>query len=282
MGSKQTPDAHTAPGTDNSVSKTTSNTASRATIQPHLPPAATNGLIPVVTGDESLTLFSPDFQETYHSIHGALTESQTVFINGSNLPTLVQACAKITVLEIGFGLGLNFLLAADCAANQGTSLEYIAVENKLLPTTLLQSLRYDRHLQHPALCERLYDFLASSEATAADNATNPHKATISENITLQLLESLNDVQAMSAAKDKRVDVLFLDAFSPDCNQACWTDDIFDTYTRLLSESGLLTTYSAKGRIRRQLIARGFHVERLPGPPGKREFLRATRTVTKAI
>lgn len=273
MGSDNTPDTHTTPG----ISNTASNTASTATSQPEVPTEATKGLIPVATGDGSLTLFSPDFQETYHSIHGALTESLTVFINGSNLPTLLQANTKITVLEIGFGLGLNFLLAADYAATLGTSLEYIAVENKLLPTHVLQSLQYDRHLKQPVLCERLYHFLATTDATAAESVTNPQKAVIGKNITLQLVNNLNDVKAMSAAQDNTVDVLFLDAFSPDCNQECWTDEIFDTYTRLLSESGTLTTYSAKGRIRRQLLAKGFQVERLPGPPGKREFLRATRT-----
>jgi len=272
MGSDNTQDTSTAPCVSN-----TGNTASKATTQPDVPPEATNGLIPVATGDGSLTLFSPDFQETYHSIHGALTESLTVFINGNNLPTLLQANTKITVLEIGFGLGLNFLLAADYAATLGTSLEYIAVENKLLPTTVLQSLQYDRHLKQPALCERLCDFLATSNTSEADAGSYPLKATIGDQITLQLLTNLNDVKVMSATQDNTVDALFLDAFSPDCNQECWTEDIFDSYTRLLSECGTLTTYSAKGRIRRQLIARGFEVERLPGPPGKREFLRATRT-----
>lgn len=242
----------------------------------------------VETADGSRTYFNPAFNETYHSIHGALTESLTVFIRGSRFARYLSTTQitssgdtrrqnQYTLIEVGFGLGLNFLLTADLALTHGVTLNYHAVENALPTATQLALLDYRRHLRNPTLCDRLLegvDALENESIRTADPTQHHCKRLI---ITAEIALNLHtELEALHRLEPESADVLFLDGFSPDSNPACWTNAMLTRYFELLVAGGVLVTYSAKGRLRRQLQATGFNVQKCPGPPGKREFVRAVK------
>ncbi len=254
----------------------------------------------VETDDGSLTYFNPAFDQTYHSIHGALTESLTVFINGSqyaeNIQSL-QTCQpddkaeyRCTIVEVGFGLGLNFLLAADMATTKNISLTYHAVENALPTTEQLTNLDYGRHLVNTGLWDNLLvsldelpKVLPNNKSTGANIRGTCETPTFdcltltpAERITLRIYTELNHLHALAEGS---ADYLFLDGFSPDSNPECWSEAMLTRYHQLLTSGGVLVTYSAKGRLRRQLQASGFSIQKCPGPPGKREFLRAIKSAS---
>ena len=242
----------------------------------------------VVTGDDSKTLFNPQYKETYHSKFGAVTESRTIFIEGSDL---AAACLrknrqptnkhkreqpeqdkKVRVLEIGFGLGLNFLLSADLAKSMNSELDYLAIEQDLLPVNTLQQLDYHQQLKHPEIANTLYKQLSEQLSDQPGPPAGPsRKLGIMPGINLYLFEQMT---ALTSISTQSIDAIYLDAFSPDCNPECWTPEILKLLAGLLSPQGTLLTYSAKGIVRRSLLAAGLQVQRLPGPPGKREFIKA--------
>jgi len=252
----------------------------------------------VVTDDNSKTLHNPKYNETYHSKFGAVTESRTIFIEGSDLAAAFKrksdrdkrAYTKqdgtVRVLEIGFGLGLNFLLSADLAKSTGSALDYLAIEKDLLPDNTLQQLDYHQHLKHPEIALSFYQQLSRQLKAPGHNSETDDPQPISTNttddpsrlfrlapgISLTLFEQMAALDAIPA---KSQDAIYLDAFSPDCNPECWTPEILELLAGLLGPQGALLTYSAKGTVRRRLLSAGLQVERLPGPPGKREFIKAT-------
>ena len=244
----------------------------------------------VVTGDNSKTLFNPTYKETYHSKFGAVTESRTIFIEGSNLAAALtrknKQKQKVRVLEIGFGLGLNFLLSADLAKSMQSQLDYLAIEQNLLPDNTLQQLDYHQQLTYPDIAKRLYEQLRTKNSSVRDNDLDqthtPAQAfgaggnfcqfSIVPEINLSLSAQLKAVHAICRGS---IDAIYLDAFSPDCNPECWTPELLEHLAGLLCPQGALLTYSAKSIVRRRLIAAGLQVQRLPGPPGKREFIKAT-------
>ena len=229
----------------------------------------------VTTGDGSKTLFSERYQQTYHSTHGALTESRTVFLEGSRLASYLHSNKEqrqpVRILEIGFGLGLNFLLSADLALQLQASLDYIAMENDPVNAELVEQLNYHAHLHNPELAGALWQHLKQPAKKAAQ--TNDNTETLAADISLQVDASLAFQQLN---KFQPFNVIYLDAFSPDSNPECWRPEILAALYNLTAVNGTLVTYSSKGAVRRGLQHAGFKIEKLPGPPGKREFLRATR------
>lgn len=225
---------------------------------------------PVKTTDGSLTLFSDRYQETYHSIHGAETEARHIFLEASGVANRLRSGQTTHVLEIGFGLGLNCLLTADLAAQHQTPLTFTSVENNLLPAENLRNLNYQSILQMPELASQLVSGLAQYQhfkpVAAASTAL---RIRLRDGIGLELL--LGDGSKMDIIK-AQYDAIYLDAFSPDTNPECWSLSFLESLHASLRQSGILTTYSAKGVVRRKLQEVGFTVQKHPGPPGKREFL----------
>lgn len=263
------------------------------------------------TGDDSNTLFSERYQQTYHSTFGALTESMHVFIDGAGVASRLRERKRTRVLEIGFGLGLNCLLCADHAASHETHLDYVGVENDLISAAQLRSLNYAPCLRHPSLVDELaglVQLLKSNEqlgeqapnASLARNASlaGQHKnrpartrhannanqpAALPDNtiqigkhstVTLLIGDATSHRIHRSLSRLPLYDVIFLDAFSPEANPECWTTDFFNQLYTLLTPDGTLATYCVKGVVRRNLQSAGFSVEKFPGPAGKREVLRA--------
>ena len=220
----------------------------------------------VRTGDGSHTLFSERYGETYHSINGATTESRHVFLEASGVALRLEKQQPTRILEIGFGLGLNFLLTADMALQHGTALDYHALEYDPSVLLAIPFLQYEQHLRSHGLLERLVTGLSD----ALHQRTS--RMTMGPDVTLTLHQT-------NAIRDElppgRFNALYLDAFSPDTNPECWTEEFLVKLHTLGTPGGVLTTYSAKGSVRRALIASGFTVKKLPGPPGKREMLHAT-------
>lgn len=207
------------------------------------------------TDDGSETLWSEQYKETYHSTFGAITESEHVFIEaGFNM---VNA-NSVHIFEMGFGTGLNALLTCLAARKLNKHIVYHAIE--LHPV----SLDIVSGLNAPMDSQDMFRKLHESE-------WNKEIALTSMFHLKKIRCSLQDWQP-----DSTYNLVYYDAFSPETQPELWTKEIFDKIYQMLNLGGILTTYCAKGYVRRNLVAAGFKVERLPGPPGKREMLRGRK------
>lgn len=208
----------------------------------------------LTTGDGSQTLFSQQFDEIYHSRNGALTESQHVFVQ-HGLMNVNKPFIK--VFEVGFGTGLNALLCAHYAQQNGIKVEYTGVELYPVEDTIANQLSY-----HEALID------CPIETAVLHKAPWSERVAITPNFTLlKIQQSFVDVQLFEI-----YDVIFFDAFAPDKQPELWDLSVFQKCFSMLREGGVLTTYCAKGYVKRNMQEAGFRVEKVPGPPGKREML----------
>lgn len=235
---------------------------------PHLLPHGPPHVVP--TADESPTLYSPRYQQTFHSHLGALTESKHVFVGATGVTPRFARGETVPVLEVGFGTGLNALLTADACVTNGGTLEYWGIEHTLLPADTLASLGYRDYLVHPNLFD---DLLAWRERLPTPL---PSVAEV------DLAPSVSFRVVIGEATDAELPggyfrALYHDAFSPDANPELWSETFLATLYAALADDGLLASYSVKGVVRRQLQALGFAVQKRPGPPGgKREMLLAAK------
>ncbi len=219
-------------------------------------------IIPVLTEDGSVTLFNRELGEHYHSIHGAVQESGHVFID-AGFKAAAAKFAQITVLEIGFGTGLNALLTFMEAEKAGITVNYHTLEPFPIDDDTANSLNY---CDLPGL-EHLKGIFTKmhSAAPGTDVLLSPDFNFRKEKVHLQEYH----------AGELRVNLVYFDAFSPETAPELWKPEIFERLRQWVIPGGVLVTYSAKGEVRRSLQGAGFATERLPGPPGKREILRAT-------
>lgn len=202
------------------------------------------------SADGSPTLWVPELDEHYHSIHGALTESQHVFIDAG-----LKAIDKTTVriLEVGLGTALN---AALTAQQQGErTIDYVALEKFPLTSEEVESL------------VNTNDTLTKALLTAQ----HEEKTTIQNGFDFTLL--VEDLRKFEAASGS-FDLIYFDAFAPSAQPELWSDEVFENMYKMLCSGGVLVTYCAKGVVKRSMKKAGFRVEALPGPPRKREMTRA--------
>ena len=220
-----------------------------------------------VTGDGSRTLLSKRYGETYHSRHGALTEARHVFLTGSGVARRLAEGRPTTVLEVGFGAGLNTLVTVAEAARWGTALRYVSLEADLLPVDALRELDYRSLLARPELADALVTGLARLPAGARAHAIEIGGARV----------ELLLVNARHAALPVAAHAVYHDAFSPDANPELWDEAFLGRLYGALAPGGTLVSYTVKGAVRRRLAALGFQTAKAPGPPGgKREMLVARR------
>lgn len=211
------------------------------------------------TEDGSATLYVPELNEHYHSIKGARTESQHIFID-MGLKASAAPCPHI--LETGFGTGLNALLTLQEAERTGRPVRYTGIELYPLAWTEVEALHYSDDPRLRLLHEAPWEEEVCLTPTFR---------------LLKLRRDLTSWQADDECPPLRCDVVYFDAFAPEKQPALWTPAVFRNLYRCLTPGGILTTYCAKGAVRRLMQDIGFRMERLPGPPGgKREILRATK------
>jgi tRNA U34 5-methylaminomethyl-2-thiouridine-forming methyltransferase MnmC len=228
----------------------------------------------VVTKDGSPSLFLPEHNEHYHSIHGAVQESMHVFmkmglekIQDSKLKIENSAVdarqESISILEIGFGTGLNVFLTFQRVNVKGkvkgdVDVEYTSIEAFPLKEEEWSAINYANSEEEKNVFEDLH------------RAEWNKKVQLSENFSLTKLEITLENYF---PEPESFDLIFFDAFSPRVQPELWTEEVFKKMFSSLKKGGILVTYCAKGQVRRNMKAAGFEVERAPGPPGKREMLR---------
>lgn len=212
-----------------------------------------------LTADGSHTLFVPHLNEHYHSVNGAIQEANHVFLDAG-----LHECRKneVSVFEVGLGTGLNALFTALYAEKYQKIIRYTSIEAFPLSLDIVEKLNY-ASIEDTSLYHKLHEVEWESEQD------------ISENFILTKIEA--DFTSFDFSKlENQIDVIYFDAFAPDVQGAMWSQSIFDGMYSICKPDGILTTYCAKGVVRRSMQAAGFAVERIPGPPGKREMLRARK------
>lgn len=211
----------------------------------------------VDTEDGSHSLYVPLLDEQYHSRHGAIQESQHVFLQMGLAP---REESQVRILEIGFGTGLNALLTALAPS---PAIDYIGVEAYPIRAEEAAQLNYAGLVPEG---QPVFDWLHTSPWGEWSNCPQVDGFRL-----FKLAERFENFDL-----DEAVHLIYFDAFAPDKQPELWTEAMFQKMARLLLPGGTLVTYSAKGSVRRTLQSVGLEIEKLPGPPGKREMLRALK------
>lgn len=214
----------------------------------------------ITTADGSKTIQIQDWEEQYHSIHGAVNEAYHVFID-KGLQYLTNEA--INILEIGFGTGLNGLITLIEAEKTGRRVDYTGIEAYPVTVEEISRLDYIETLEAETYREAFFEM---------------HKCAWGIQTKLTSSFSFNKYKKdfLDISDKNLYDLIYFDAFGARVQPELWTELVFDKMYKALKAQGVLVTYSAKGSVRRAMQAVGFVVERLPGPPGKREMLRALK------
>jgi tRNA U34 5-methylaminomethyl-2-thiouridine-forming methyltransferase MnmC len=218
----------------------------------------------IETGDGSKTIQLVDWNEQYHSVHGALQEAKHVFIKHLREYLEVNwndTSDVVHVFEMGFGTGLNALLTAQFAKETTQNIHYTTLEAYPISKEEIESLNYASMVEDK---EGIYNKQHEVE-WEQDQKIHNH---------FTLLKRKGELH--SHLFDGAFDVVFYDAFGPRVQPDLWTIPIFEKVFSAMNKGGALFTYCAKGEVRRNMIAAGFEVSRMPGPPGKREMLVAKK------
>lgn len=219
-----------------------------------------------LTADGSHTLFVPSMNEHYHSINGAQTEAEHIYINYGFRKSLAS---PLSILEVGFGTGLNAFLSLLESEKIGKEIEYTSLELYPLSLEIISKLNYPASIS-PNNSD-LYYALHQSEWQVS--------CKIASNFTLRKLHiDYTQTNNTNTWSNRKYDVIYFDAFAPEKQPEMWSQDLFNLLYTVTNNQGILMTYCAKGVVRRMLQTAGYLVERLPGPPGKREVLRATKVL----
>ena len=219
----------------------------------------------ILTADGTTTIQIPQWAEQYHSMHGAAQEARHVFLKMGvdHWKKLNSQKTALTILEIGFGTGLNALLTAMHLVNNEVLVNYEGVEAYPVSPIEIEQLNYIDQLD--ALDFK--DFFDQMHAMEWEKSIS-----LSRKFTLKKRK-----QDFAEIDDRsRYDLIYFDAFGARVQAELWGETIFLKMINALKPGGILVTYAAKGSVRRAMQAVGFTVERLPGPPGKREMLRAIK------
>jgi tRNA U34 5-methylaminomethyl-2-thiouridine-forming methyltransferase MnmC len=216
----------------------------------------------ILTQDGSSSVFSEKYGVTYHSKFGAVTESAHVFI-AAGLRYKAALQRELSVLETGFGTGLNAFMTWLEAEKRNLKINYLGLEICPLSEEEVASLDYPTALDCP---ERAPDFFALHHC----DWSKPQP--FSEHFNFEKRQT----RIEEFAQPNAFDLIYFDAFAPQAQPELWTEEVFARMFESLKPEGVLVTYCAQGHFKRTLKKVGFTVERLQGPPGKREMTRALK------
>lgn len=215
----------------------------------------------VTTQDGSTSIYLPEWNESYHSKHGAIQEANHVFINaGLHFVNL----SKISILEIGFGTGLNAWLTLLEANKHSSNVSYVGVEAYPVREDVWRVMNFSS-LANEAGLQNNFEKLHESEWEQWKEIT-PNFKLLKKQMFFQDIDFVQEFN-----------LIYFDAFGFRVQPELWSEQIFAKMYRALKPSGVLVTYACRGPIKRAMQANGFLVEKLPGPPGKREMLRAIKS-----
>lgn len=215
------------------------------------------------TSDGSHTLKLLGVDEQYHSLNGAMQESEHVFIQ-AGFNSVIENKNPVNILEVGLGTGLNALLTLKESTELQKQVYYDAIEAYPLKKKWLDRLNY------PSL---LRDDWYKEGFKLIHQATDDTFLTIREVFRIRCLKK--KIQDVELIKEK-YDLVYFDAFGPDTQPEMWTVEVFDKIEKAMRSGAVLVTYSVKGAVRRAMKEAGFDVKKIPGPPGKREMTRAVK------
>lgn len=219
----------------------------------------------ILSDDGSHTIELVGMNEQYHSTHGAIQESNHVYIK-NGLQSVLADRNEIHILEVGMGTGLNVLLTYKFAKENNIKVFYHAIEAYPINSILWEELNYVQQIGDESLTQVFDDI---------------HTSNWDEEIKLSdrfvLLKKKERIQELVLGENQ-FDVVYFDAFNPDLEPDIWTVEVFENIYKSMRSNSVLSTYSTKGIIKRALKSCGFLIEKKPGPPGKREILNAAKKV----
>lgn len=216
----------------------------------------------VITEDGSHTIYLPEMDEHYHSTHGAIQESLHIYINQGLLQVSKQ---EISILEIGFGTGLNAYLTYAFADTKNLVINYSSIEKYPLNETDYLKLNYPQNIfpEFAGVFEKMH-------RTKWDSVEE-----ISPTFSLMKIHA--DLLDFKFNELPQFDLVYYDAFAPGKQPEMWTDEVINKVASTVKKDGILVTYCAKGSVRRAFSSAGFQMERIPGPVGKKEILKGKKT-----
>ncbi|MGV3685133.1 MAG: tRNA (5-methylaminomethyl-2-thiouridine)(34)-methyltransferase MnmD [Daejeonella sp.] len=215
-----------------------------------------------ITADGSKTIFNPAIGEHYHSRHGALQESRHVFLQSGLNYFLGDEIKEASVLEVGFGTGLNFLVSADHCYLNNINLQYTGIEAFPLSLEIIRDSGYDQYISPQVW--RAYAH-AYEKALRKETSILPGCQLYIDTTTLLTFQS-----------EKIFDVLYFDAFAAIHQPEMWTEEALRHVAGFLRKGGVFVTYAITGNLKRTMKSLGFSIEKAPGAAGKREMLRAVK------
>lgn len=233
----------------------------------------------VQTADGSNTIFNSEVGENYHSRHGALQESRHVFLN-SGLKYFLEFSKKVSppggdlegavsILEVGFGTGLNFLLTADFCIAKNIQLKYTGIEAYPLNTDMISQTGYDQYVPEELWQQFIVNYPESLQ----------HRINLNINSKPSIVDcqlQIAHCKLLNFQSDKLYDVIYFDAFAAIHQPEMWDEAAISHTLKFLKPGGVFVTYAITGNLKRIIKGLGLKVEKAPGAPGKREMLRAVK------
>ena len=217
----------------------------------------------VTTGDGSKTIFNAQIGENYHSKHGAVQESKHVFLKtGLQFYLNRDHVKEASILEIGFGTGLNFILTADYCVSENIKLDYCGIEAFPLEKEVIDNIGYNAYVSEPLWADYIRNYEQGLKREVQLNDT----------IALQIAHT----KVLEFSSTKLFDVIYFDAFAAIHQPEMWSDETLAHVSKFLKPGGVFVTYAITGNLKRSMKALGFTIEKAPGAPGKREMLRAVK------
>jgi len=243
----------------------------------------------VPTADGSNTIYNSEVGENYHSRNGALQESQHVFLNSGlkyfieeskNVSSAGQVgleradMAAVSILEVGFGTGLNFLLTADYCHIEHINLNYTGIEAYPLTLEMIGQTGYDKYVPHGLWQSFINNYRVSLHVPVQINPNQLQTANYQPQTTIALQTVHCKLENFQSAI--QYDIIYFDAFAAARQPEMWSDEAIAHTLQFLKPGGVFVTYAITGNLKRAIKSHGLKVEKAPGAPGKREMLRAIK------